>query len=75
MPGAAFGIFDHVDRSDEPIGALYEHRLKLVEAVPIELTPLQRPHPPLWQGVTSPEGAPPRPRAASTSSGPRRTAA
>ena len=25
--------------------------------VPIELTPVQRPHPPLWQGVTSPEGA------------------
>src|SRR5215467_13317923 len=32
MAGAAFGMFDHVDRSDEPIGALYEHRLKLVEA-------------------------------------------
>src|SRR5262249_12695082 len=28
----AFGIFDHVDRSDEPIGVLYEQRLKLVEA-------------------------------------------
>jgi alkanesulfonate monooxygenase SsuD/methylene tetrahydromethanopterin reductase-like flavin-dependent oxidoreductase (luciferase family) len=32
MAAAAFGIFDHVDRSDEPLGALYEHRLKLVEA-------------------------------------------
>src|SRR5262245_65840676 len=32
MPGAAFGMFDHVDRSDEPIGSLYEHRLELVEA-------------------------------------------
>src|SRR5712692_9364006 len=29
---ASFGMFDHVDRSDEPLGALYEHRLKLVEA-------------------------------------------
>ena len=25
--------------------------------VPIELTPVQRPHPPLWQGVVSPESA------------------
>src|SRR5207245_9909318 len=25
--------------------------------VPIELTPVQQPHPPLWPGVTSPEGA------------------
>src|SRR5262245_9779488 len=32
MAGAAFGIFDHVDLSDEPIGTLYEHRLRLVEA-------------------------------------------
>src|SRR2546428_8396845 len=29
---ASFRMFDHVDRSDEPLGALYEHRLKLVEA-------------------------------------------
>ena len=28
----AFGIFDHVDRGDEPLASLYEHRLKLVEA-------------------------------------------
>ena len=32
MAAASFGIFDHVDRSDEPLGVLYEHRLKLVEA-------------------------------------------
>src|SRR5712692_9728529 len=32
MAAASFGIFDHVDRSGEPLGALYEHRLKLVEA-------------------------------------------
>jgi hypothetical protein len=32
MAAAAFGIFDHVDRSDEPLGALYEHRRQLVEA-------------------------------------------
>lgn len=32
MARAAFGMFDHVDRSDEPLGVLYEHRLKLVEA-------------------------------------------
>jgi alkanesulfonate monooxygenase SsuD/methylene tetrahydromethanopterin reductase-like flavin-dependent oxidoreductase (luciferase family) len=32
MAAVAFGIFDHVDRSDEPIGVLYEQRLKLVEA-------------------------------------------
>ena len=29
---ASFGIFDHVDRGDEPLGVLYENRLKLVEA-------------------------------------------
>ena len=28
----AFGIFDHVDRSDEPLPSLYEHRLAFVEA-------------------------------------------
>jgi alkanesulfonate monooxygenase SsuD/methylene tetrahydromethanopterin reductase-like flavin-dependent oxidoreductase (luciferase family) len=28
----AFGIFDHVDRHDGPIGALYEERLRLIEA-------------------------------------------
>jgi len=32
MARAAFGIFDHVDRGDEPIGTLYEQRFKLVEA-------------------------------------------
>jgi len=32
MTATAFGIFDHVDRSDEPLGVLYEHRLQLVEA-------------------------------------------
>src|SRR5882672_3896809 len=32
MAAVSFGIFDHVDRSDEPLGVLYEHRLKLVEA-------------------------------------------
>jgi alkanesulfonate monooxygenase SsuD/methylene tetrahydromethanopterin reductase-like flavin-dependent oxidoreductase (luciferase family) len=37
MAAAAFGIFDHVDRSDEPLGALYEHRLKLVEAAEAEV--------------------------------------
>jgi alkanesulfonate monooxygenase SsuD/methylene tetrahydromethanopterin reductase-like flavin-dependent oxidoreductase (luciferase family) len=34
MPAAsvAFGLFDHVDRSPEPLGTLYEHRLRLLEA-------------------------------------------
>ncbi len=32
MAHTAFGIFDHVDRGDEPLASLYEHRLKLVEA-------------------------------------------
>jgi len=32
MTATAFGIFEHVDRSDEPLGVLYEHRLQLVEA-------------------------------------------
>jgi alkanesulfonate monooxygenase SsuD/methylene tetrahydromethanopterin reductase-like flavin-dependent oxidoreductase (luciferase family) len=27
-----FGIFDHVDRHDQPLGAFYEDRLKLIEA-------------------------------------------
>ena len=31
MTRAAFGIFDHVDRGDEPIGTLYEQRFKLAE--------------------------------------------
>ncbi len=31
MTAVAFGIFDHVDRADEPVGALYERRLRLVE--------------------------------------------
>jgi alkanesulfonate monooxygenase SsuD/methylene tetrahydromethanopterin reductase-like flavin-dependent oxidoreductase (luciferase family) len=30
--GVTFGIFDHVDRGDEPLAALYENRLKLIEA-------------------------------------------
>jgi len=32
MASVAFGIFDHVDRGDEPLGTLYEQRLRLVEA-------------------------------------------
>jgi alkanesulfonate monooxygenase SsuD/methylene tetrahydromethanopterin reductase-like flavin-dependent oxidoreductase (luciferase family) len=32
MTSVAFGIFDHVDRGDEPLGALYAQRLALVEA-------------------------------------------
>jgi alkanesulfonate monooxygenase SsuD/methylene tetrahydromethanopterin reductase-like flavin-dependent oxidoreductase (luciferase family) len=32
VPGLSFGIFDHVDRSHEPLGTLYEHRLAMVEA-------------------------------------------
>ena len=28
----AFGVFDHLDRRDEPLGTLYEDRLRLVEA-------------------------------------------
>ena len=32
MTDVAFGIFDHVDRADQPIGVLYEERLKLLEA-------------------------------------------
>src|SRR5258705_10000684 len=32
IAAVAFGIFDHVDRSDEPIAVLYEQRLKLVQA-------------------------------------------
>ena len=32
MPPVAFGIFDHVDRSDEPLAALFEQRLRLAEA-------------------------------------------
>src|ERR1700704_3299254 len=27
-----FGVFDHVDRHDQPLGAFYEDRLKLIEA-------------------------------------------
>jgi alkanesulfonate monooxygenase SsuD/methylene tetrahydromethanopterin reductase-like flavin-dependent oxidoreductase (luciferase family) len=29
----SFGVFDHVDRGDEPLGALYDARLRLVEAL------------------------------------------
>src|SRR5512134_1656711 len=32
MASVAFGIFDHVDRGDEPLGTLYEQRLRLVAA-------------------------------------------
>jgi alkanesulfonate monooxygenase SsuD/methylene tetrahydromethanopterin reductase-like flavin-dependent oxidoreductase (luciferase family) len=32
MPPIAFGIFDHVDRGDEPLAALFEQRLRLAEA-------------------------------------------
>jgi alkanesulfonate monooxygenase SsuD/methylene tetrahydromethanopterin reductase-like flavin-dependent oxidoreductase (luciferase family) len=32
MARVAFGIFDHVDRSDEPLAALFEQRLRLAEA-------------------------------------------
>jgi alkanesulfonate monooxygenase SsuD/methylene tetrahydromethanopterin reductase-like flavin-dependent oxidoreductase (luciferase family) len=32
MAPVAFGIFDHVDRGDEPLGALFEQRLRLAEA-------------------------------------------
>jgi alkanesulfonate monooxygenase SsuD/methylene tetrahydromethanopterin reductase-like flavin-dependent oxidoreductase (luciferase family) len=32
VPAIAFGMFDHVDRGDGSLGALYEHRLKMVEA-------------------------------------------
>jgi len=31
MPAISFGIFDHVDRGDGPLGALYESRLKMIE--------------------------------------------
>jgi alkanesulfonate monooxygenase SsuD/methylene tetrahydromethanopterin reductase-like flavin-dependent oxidoreductase (luciferase family) len=30
MAAVSFGIFDHVDRGDEPLGTLYEQRLRLV---------------------------------------------
>src|SRR4030095_17934 len=42
MVAVAFGIFDHVDRSDEPIGVLYEQRLKLVEAAEAARLPTHR---------------------------------
>jgi alkanesulfonate monooxygenase SsuD/methylene tetrahydromethanopterin reductase-like flavin-dependent oxidoreductase (luciferase family) len=29
----SFGVFDHVDRGDQPLGALYEARLRVVEAL------------------------------------------
>jgi alkanesulfonate monooxygenase SsuD/methylene tetrahydromethanopterin reductase-like flavin-dependent oxidoreductase (luciferase family) len=32
MRAVEFGIFDHVDRGDEPIAVLYENRLRLIEA-------------------------------------------
>src|SRR5215472_13740754 len=32
MASVPFGIFDHVDRGDRPVGELYENRLKLLEA-------------------------------------------
>jgi alkanesulfonate monooxygenase SsuD/methylene tetrahydromethanopterin reductase-like flavin-dependent oxidoreductase (luciferase family) len=35
----------------------YEGRYYRFASVPMELTPVQRPHPPLWQGVVSPASA------------------
>jgi alkanesulfonate monooxygenase SsuD/methylene tetrahydromethanopterin reductase-like flavin-dependent oxidoreductase (luciferase family) len=35
MATVAFGIFDHVDRGDEPLGALFARRLALVEAADV----------------------------------------
>jgi alkanesulfonate monooxygenase SsuD/methylene tetrahydromethanopterin reductase-like flavin-dependent oxidoreductase (luciferase family) len=35
----------------------YHGRHYTYRGVPIELTPVQRPHPPLWQGVVRPDGA------------------
>ena len=35
----------------------HEGRFYRYTGVPIELTPVQRPHPPLWQGVVTPEAA------------------
>jgi len=32
MASVTFGIFDHVDRGDEPLGTLFEQRLRLAEA-------------------------------------------
>lgn len=32
MTQVSFGIFDHVDRGEEPVGVLYENRLRLIEA-------------------------------------------
>jgi alkanesulfonate monooxygenase SsuD/methylene tetrahydromethanopterin reductase-like flavin-dependent oxidoreductase (luciferase family) len=31
-PPIAFGVFDHLDRSGEPLGEFYENRLRLIEA-------------------------------------------
>ena len=33
MREVSFGVFDHVDRGDQPLGALYDARFRLVEAV------------------------------------------
>ena len=33
MRDVSFGVFDHVDRGNQPLGALYEERLRLVEAI------------------------------------------
>jgi alkanesulfonate monooxygenase SsuD/methylene tetrahydromethanopterin reductase-like flavin-dependent oxidoreductase (luciferase family) len=33
MREVSFGVFDHVDRADQPLGALYDDRFRLVEAV------------------------------------------
>ena len=32
MAPVAFGIFDHVDRGDEPLATLFEQRLRLAQA-------------------------------------------
>jgi alkanesulfonate monooxygenase SsuD/methylene tetrahydromethanopterin reductase-like flavin-dependent oxidoreductase (luciferase family) len=33
MRAVSFGVFDHVDRGDQPLGELYDARFRLVEAV------------------------------------------
>lgn len=33
MREVSFGVFDHVDRGDQPLGELYEARFRLVEAI------------------------------------------
>ena len=33
MRAVSFGVFDHVDRADQPLGELYDARFRLVEAI------------------------------------------